>query len=223
MSWIAAASIIGGATIGGALIGSSSASKAAKAQAAAAAAALAEEKRQYDINRADFAPWREAGQMSLGKLRDLLGIGTSTMSTEDLMKLDPGYQFRMDQGTKALRNMMGSRGMLNSGATGKALTRYGQDYASGEFGNIYNRFAGLSGTGMTATGAGAGLGSASAGRMSDILTGMGNARGAAGIAQGNIWGNALGNIGSFWNQQNMMNKMFPTTVTPTATDWMGAT
>jgi hypothetical protein len=52
---------------------------------------------------------------------------------------DPGYQFRLAQGEKALQASAAARGTLFSGGTGKALTRYGQDYASNEYGNVYNR------------------------------------------------------------------------------------
>lgn len=68
-AWVAA----GGAVLGG-LLGSKGASKAAGAQAAAAQAAAAEEKRQFDITRADFAPYRQVGKEGLMSLAQLLGL-----------------------------------------------------------------------------------------------------------------------------------------------------
>lgn len=55
---------------------------------------------------------------------------------------DPGYQFRLQQGQKALENSAAARGGLLSGGTGKALQQFGQDYASNEYGNVYNRALG---------------------------------------------------------------------------------
>lgn len=52
---------------------------------------------------------------------------------------NPGFQFRMDQGRKALEASRAGRGILNSGATGKALTEYGQNFGSHEYGNVWNR------------------------------------------------------------------------------------
>ncbi|WP_282460148.1 hypothetical protein, partial [Mycoplasmopsis arginini] len=72
-----AGSAIGGAVsvIGG--VSSSKASKsAAKSQEAAAEAGIQEQSRQYDLSRADLAPYRAAGTESLNKLSDLLGIQT---------------------------------------------------------------------------------------------------------------------------------------------------
>jgi hypothetical protein len=55
---------------------------------------------------------------------------------------DPGYQFRLNQGEQALQNSAAARGGLLSGNTGEALQQYGQDYASNEYGNVYNRSLG---------------------------------------------------------------------------------
>ena len=53
---------------------------------------------------------------------------------------DPGYAFRMSEGLKALDRQAASRGGLISGAALKASTRYGQDMASQEYGNAFNRY-----------------------------------------------------------------------------------
>jgi hypothetical protein len=52
---------------------------------------------------------------------------------------DPGYQFRLTQGDKAIQNSAAARGGLLSGGTAKALSDYNQSSASGEYGNVYNR------------------------------------------------------------------------------------
>jgi hypothetical protein len=52
---------------------------------------------------------------------------------------DPGYQFRLAQGDKAIQNSAAARGGLLSGGTAKSLSDYNQSSASGEYGNVYNR------------------------------------------------------------------------------------
>lgn len=53
---------------------------------------------------------------------------------------DPGYQYRLEQGGRALENSAASRGMQLSGATLKALTRFGQNEGSNEFDRSFNRY-----------------------------------------------------------------------------------
>lgn len=53
---------------------------------------------------------------------------------------DPGYAFRMSEGLKALDRQAAARGGLISGAALKATTRYGQDQASNEYTNAFNRY-----------------------------------------------------------------------------------
>ena len=89
---------------------------------------------------------------------------------------DPGFEFRLQEGTKALERSAAARGQSFSGGTLKSLTRYSQGVASDEFGRAYNRFqenratrynflAGLSGTGQTSA---AQLGDIGARTSSDI-------------------------------------------------------
>lgn len=54
---------------------------------------------------------------------------------------DPSYQFRYEEGLKPVTNSRALAGLTRSGATIKALQRYGQQFASDEFGRIYDRAA----------------------------------------------------------------------------------
>jgi len=53
---------------------------------------------------------------------------------------DPGYAFRMSEGLKALDRQAAARGGLISGSALKASQRYGQDMASQEYTNAFNRY-----------------------------------------------------------------------------------
>lgn len=52
---------------------------------------------------------------------------------------DPGYNFRLEEGKRALQNSASARGTLLSGATARDIESFGQDYASNEYQNVYNR------------------------------------------------------------------------------------
>lgn len=59
---------------------------------------------------------------------------------------DPGYQARLALGTDALQHSAAARGNVLTGGTAKALDTYAQDYASNEYGNVYNRALNTFGT-----------------------------------------------------------------------------
>lgn len=127
---------------------------------------------------------------------------------------DPGYQFRLSEGTKAIDRGAAARGNLFSGAAGKALTRYNQDFASNEYGNAYNRYntdqgnkfnrlASLAGIGQTATNQTQAAGTNMANNVSSNMIGAGNAQAAGIMGVGNALGGALNN----YAQYNMMNSI----------------
>lgn len=128
------------------------------------------------------------------------------------------HEFGLSEGRKGIDRMAGANGMRRSGQTLKALTKFGTDYTGqkaaesqqrfiGDQTNVYNRFAGITGTGQTAATTTGQLGAANSANVGNLITGAGNARGAASIAQGNAWGSAFNNIGNWWNQRNMVNQL----------------
>src|SRR6266568_978149 len=146
--------------IGGAAISSHAAGEAANTQANAAdyAAqlqkqeadnALAFQKEQWTTDQANEAPWLQAGKGALSNLSGLLstpGAGlltpwssTFTAPTNVTEANDPGYKFRMQQGEGALENSAAANGSLLSGNTLEAQQKFGQDFASNEYSNVYNR------------------------------------------------------------------------------------
>lgn len=52
---------------------------------------------------------------------------------------DPGYQFRRDQGVAALQRWAAAKGTLNDSGTANALMDYGQNAATQEYQNVWNR------------------------------------------------------------------------------------
>ena len=144
-------SVVATAILGSAVIGGYASSKASKEQAKASKAGIAAEERMAEQNlefqremaeqqRADFAPWRDTGQQAMDRIWAGVQSGQFEVGDIDVTK-DPGYQFRMDEGVKALDKSAAARGRLLSGAQQKGVTEYAQGVASQEYANAYAREA----------------------------------------------------------------------------------
>lgn len=118
----------------------------------------------------------------------------STATPETLLTSDPGYQFRMDQGQKAIERSAAARGGLFSGGTGKALQQYSQGLASQEYGNAFNRLASLAGIGQSATGQQVNANQNQAVALSDLTTQAGNARASGYVGAANAQQQGLQNM-----------------------------
>ena len=99
----------------------------------------------------------------------------------------PGYQFRFDEGIRALDRSASATGRLRGGGYTRELTRYGQGVASGEFENYANRLSGLAGMGQGSTVSTGTLGVQTGANIGNTLTRgaalQGNALMAAGTAR----------------------------------------
>jgi hypothetical protein len=147
-------------SIGSAAIGAHAAGEAASTQANAAKSAaelqkeeadkaLAFQEKEWQTQQDNLAPWLAAGKGALANLTGLLktpGEGLLTPWTEEFQaptdvteQNDPGYKFRLAQGEGALENSAAARGSLLSGNTLEAQQKFGQDFASNEYSNVYNR------------------------------------------------------------------------------------
>lgn len=205
-----------------AAVSSDSSRKAAHAQQDAANQANATGNAQFDATREDQRPYREAGYGALSKLNDLLGLSDNKsvdgygslakpFTGADLTK-DPGYQFGLSQGQHAIDSSAAARGGLYSGATLKALDRYGNDYGSTKFNDAFNRnqtennalankLQSVAGIGQTATNQVGMLGAQNAALAGQNLIGASNATAANSLAQGNALGGAANQIGSYAKTQ----------------------
>ncbi len=95
----------------------------------------------------------------------------------------PGYQFRQDEGIRAIDRSASARGQLMSGGTLRELQRYGQGLASSEFGNYANRLSAIAGIGQTAAFGGGQLGAQAAGQVGTSAANIGQSVMAGGTAQ----------------------------------------
>ena len=138
------------AIAGSALLGASTAQNAAETQAAAQQRSNELMYKMYQEQVGLQAPFREAGLTAQNRMLDLLGLSDRTGAAGygslnkpfgmEQFQADPGYAFRLGEGVKALERSRAAAGGLLSGGTGKALTRYGQDLGSQEYGNAFSRY-----------------------------------------------------------------------------------
>ena len=210
-------SLIGGAlSAGGALLGANQISGATKDAAAlssgAANNATALQKEMWDKTQANQAPWLAAGTNALGRLTTGLAPGgefSKNFSMDDFTA-DPGYGFRMSEGLKAMDRNAAARGGLISGAALKAGERYGQDMASQEYTNAYNRYQtnrnnqlqplqSLAGIGLTTTNNLANAGSNYATNVGNIGTNAANTQANAGLTSSQAYASAYGAAGNALN------------------------
>lgn len=171
------------------------------------------------------------------------GIFTDTFTPSDLYT-DPSYQFRLNEGRRALEASAAARGMTGSGQNLKDITNYGQSAASQEYGaaydrfmnnqsTLYNRLAGLAGVGQTTAGTlgaaaqntAANIGSntmAGIGASNAALIGGANASAAGQVGSANAWGNAIGSgINNYMGWQYLQGRTPPPTQTGGATSLAG--
>ena len=169
-------------------------------------------------------PFRQAGLSGQNRLLELLGIGGTAGAqgygkyasaeftpANFLANQDPGYAFRMAEGMKALERSAAARGGLLSGATLRGTQRYGQDLASQEYQNAFNRYqtqrtntlnpyaslAGVAQSSANTLGQAAGAYGANAGNIA--MMGGANAANAQ-LALGNIRGQQFGNAANALGQ-----------------------
>jgi hypothetical protein len=127
-----------------------------------------------------------------------------------------GLQFGLDQGTKAINSRAGAGGSFLSGATLKALTRFGNDYGStkaGESrdrfvqdqGTTYNRLAGIAGTAQTAVGQMGAAEQGYASRAGNNITGAGNATAAGIVGGANAVNGGIGAAVNGYQNNQLMN------------------
>ena len=100
--------------------------------------------RMYEDQVARQQPFYQAGLNALPEYTKGVMPGGNLVRpfAESDFKTDPGYGFRMSEGMKGLERSAAARGGLLSGATLKGVERFGQDIASNEYNNAYNRYVG---------------------------------------------------------------------------------
>lgn len=128
--------------------------------------------------------------------------------------------FMQDEARKAIERRAAAMGGWDSGATLKALTRFGSDYGNQRAGESYNRFVGDQTTQFNRLASVAGLGQTSANQTATLGANMANnigantmaaanARGAAGVAGANAITGGVNSGLNFFQGQQFLNRLTP--------------
>ena len=220
--------VMAGIPLASAVIMADATKDAAGKQSDAVTQANALQERMYNEQVARLAPYAAGGLTAQNQLMNVLGLGPNTgqpgygkyskdFSMADF-QADPGYAFRMSEGLKALDRTAASRGGLMSGATLKGSQRYGQDLASQEYSNAFNRYqtnrtnqlqplGNLMAAGQSAAG-GQNTASGSYGNAgSELAQAQGNIAAQQGINTANAYTGALQSGISSYQNQNLMNQL----------------
>ena len=205
-----------GVIAGSAIIGAGASifggNKAADEQKKAAKKAAKLQKQVLAQQLALTKPYVEAGKNALAEYQKLAPYEDFGMKQ---FQADPGYNFRMAEGLKGLERSASARGLLQSGGTLKGIQQYGQNIASDEYQNAFNRYL-LEQTKMreerlspleyqiglgqaAASGQAANVGT-TANSISELTQALGNIGAQRAVAQGNIAASTAGNIGNMFAQ-----------------------
>lgn len=141
---------------------------------------------------------------------------------------DPGYAFRMSEGLKALDRQAAARGGLISGSALKAAQRYGQEAASQEYTNAFNRYQtnranqlqplqSLMGTSQTAANTLTGAAGQYAQGAGEAYMGAGNARASGYTGGANALIGAIGSGIGQWQNQQLIDRLRPPYKRPPST------
>lgn len=212
---IAGAAVIGaGANIFAGNQASKAAKDAAKQQKKAANAAITAQEKALERQIALQEPFRQVGVNALAKYPAAAAPSYQPFGINQF-QADPGYQFRMSEGVKALERSAAARGILQSGQTLKDITRFGQDVASQEYQNAFQRYMTEAeyrrrqtldpleyqiGLGQAAaSGQAANIG-ATGGTTANLLQTRGNINAQRAVTQGNIMAGTVGALGNLAGQ-----------------------
>jgi len=220
---------IAAVTVGSAYMGSQASKSAASTQANAAAQATDAQRAIFERQVELQEPFREAGLKGQNRLLELLGLsedkavpGFGKYATAefgmDKFQADPGYAFRMSEGMKALERSAAARGGLLSGSNLKNTQRFGQDLASQEYQNAFNRYqaertgtlnpyASLAGVAQSSANTLGQQAGAYGNAMASNIIGAGNAQAAGQIGSANAIVGGLGQGINFYQNQQLLNRL----------------
>lgn len=227
-------------SIASGVIGSNAAGSAAQTEANAAGQATQAELQMFGTTQNNLAPFLGAGTDALGALQKILGIGPggSGQPTNPILQAlgygpngatgqinpslfegSPGYQYALQQGTKAVTNAAGPGGGVGGNAL-KALQTTGQGLANQNFSQYlaqlmsgYSSLTGnLSNVANNGQNAAANLGSIGTtvgGQVGGNAIGAGNALGAGQIGSANALSGGIGGVGQSALLYALMNQSGP--------------
>jgi len=169
---------------------------------------MAQELAMYEQSREDLGPYREQGYAALQDIAEMKPFLTSQFGEDQFAQyLDPSMAFRQRLGEQSTARLANVGGGALSGNTLRALNEFGQNLASTEYGNAFNRFqtergniyntlANIAGMGQQAVNTGVQAQQATAQQQTGLITGQAAAQAAGQVGAANAYSGALGNLGN---------------------------
>lgn len=173
--------------------------KAEQAQIEYLGKALSEQTRQFDLTRADYAPYLQTGLGGLSALSDLIGINGADAQSAGLVNVQnsPMLASVIRNGEEAILANASATGGLRGGNLQRGLADFRSDAFADQLNQQIARLAGLAGLGQGATDSVSRFGANSADNISNIYQGMGLARAGGLLQRGGINANLWSKGGSF--------------------------
>ena len=120
-------------------------------------------------------------EIAAARQRAIAANRTNAENAFNTYKNNTGYQFRFNEGMRALNGGLASNGMLKSGSAVKSALNFGQGIASSEFGNYLNSLGNQQGVGLSAGGSLAGVSTNYANTLGNIYQNRADAVGNAAL------------------------------------------
>ena len=208
MSFIAAATIIGGTSLVGGYMQAQGAKNAAQIQADANAQAQNQLLQTGKQAAGLYQPYQDLGQTGVNAFNANMPYLTNQFSNADLnSNLAPNYGFMLQQGQGANLSAANATGGMVGGNALQGLQNYTQNFAGNAYqnaftnyqnqqNNIFNRLSGIAGIGQAATTGAANAMLGTGTNVASLTQGIGQAQAAGQIGQANAYGNALSGIGN---------------------------
>lgn len=171
---------------------SDKANKAAKNAAAANAAAI---QGTQTANNALYAPYEQRGNAAGDAINAFLGVGggAAQAGAYDQYKQSTGYQSNMKAGSDAIASNRAAQGLLKSGATLKALTKFGQDTNANYTNSYLSALGNQQSAGLNAAQGNANSNSGLLNSSTNNNNALANAQGQAAYNNANTINDLLGN------------------------------
>lgn len=198
-------------TVGGNLIAADMAASGAESAAQTQADAAV---RAAEIQAEQRKPWVEAGKTALERLQTGLAPGgefRAQFSMADAMNA-PAMQTALATGREAIEQSAASRGGLLTSNTLAGLTEFGQKVGAQYQNQAFNQYLAQLEANLKPIQSLAQVGQTEVGRVADTASGAALAAGGAlagsQVAQGNIYGSAVSNLGKQLGQMDVLKNLF---------------
>jgi hypothetical protein len=224
MSFIAAATIVGGATLVGGYLQGEAAKKAAGQYADAANRGIDYNKEMYGNVLAQNQPYMDAGGTGLNLYKGLANSGylTAQPSMDDLTRLMPNYEFGLKQGMGQFNAGINAGGGLISGNAIQGGQQFAQGFAGNSLMDAFNAYQAnrsnvvsnvnaLTGVGQNANQTVANMAGGTSANVGNQLSSIGNAQASATMGQANAYAGALNNLSNYAMLYGMRTPSAPTT------------